>query len=96
MMVIKQLRADKDHMILNADKGVALVVMERQDYIWKNRNLLEDATIYRPIQSDPTNKHKVKLINILKNMKAETGMNDNIYRRMYPTGPSSQKIVWAP
>ena len=35
MAVIKQLRADKDRIILTADKGVALVIMERKDYIEK-------------------------------------------------------------
>ena len=96
MKVIKQLRADKDHMVLNADKDVALVVIDRKDYIRKARNLLEDTTTYRPIQSDPTNEHKPKLINSLKNKKAETGMNDNIYRRMYPTGASSPKFYGLP
>ena len=85
MMAIKQLRVDKDCMILNADKGVALVVMDRQDYIRKARNLLADTTTYRPIQSDPINKHKAKLINILKNIKAEIGM--------YPTGASSPNFI---
>ena len=92
MMTIRQLRADRDHMILNADKGIALVLVDRQDYIKMVRKLLEDTATYRPIQTDPTSKHKAKLINILKNIKAETGMSDNIYRRMYPTGASSPKF----
>ena len=32
---LKQLKTDKDHIILTADKGVALVVKDRQDYIKK-------------------------------------------------------------
>ena len=32
-----------------ADKGVALVVMDRGDYIKKLKELLEDTNIYRPI-----------------------------------------------
>ena len=30
---LKQLKAGKDHIVLMADKGVALVVMDRQEYI---------------------------------------------------------------
>ena len=30
---IKELRADKDHLVLTADKGVALVVIDKKDYI---------------------------------------------------------------
>ena len=66
MMAIKQLRSHKDQMILNTDKGVALVVMDRQDYIREARELLEDTNTYRPSQSDPANKLKTKLINTLQ------------------------------
>ena len=78
MMAIKQLRTDKDQMILNADKSVAFVVTDRQDYIRKARELLEDTNNYRSIQSDPTNKLKRKLINTLKKIKADAGMEDKI------------------
>ena len=54
--------------------------------------LLEDTNTYRPIPSDLTNKHKNKLINILKNIKAESGMSDNTYKMMYPTGASPPKF----
>ena len=53
MMAMKQLKTDKDSMILNTDKGVALVVMDRQDYSRKAREPLEDTNTYRPIHSDP-------------------------------------------
>ena len=65
MKAIKQLMADKDQMVLTADKGMALVVMDRKEYIRKARDLLNDTNTYRTIQSDPTNKLKNKLINIL-------------------------------
>ena len=73
MLAIEQLKTDKDQMILTSDKGMALVVMDRKDYFRKARHLLEDTNTYRPIQSDPTNKLKNKLINILKKIKADTG-----------------------
>ena len=59
----------KDCMILNADKGVTLVVMDRQDYIRNAKELLEVTTTYRLIQSDPNNKLKTKPINTLKNIR---------------------------
>ena len=96
MMAIKQLKTDKDQMIFNEDKGVAFVVMDREDYIRKAKELLKDTNTYGPIQSDPTNKLKTKLINTLKKLKADIGMNDNIYRRMYPTGASSPKFYRLP
>ena len=68
--------------------GVALVVMDRQEYIKIAKILLEDINTYRPIPSDPSNKHKKRLIIILKNMKAGSRMSENTYKMMYSTGAS--------
>ena len=65
--------------------------MDRSDYIGKAKELLDDTNTYRIIQSDPTNKLKNKLINMLRKIKADIGMQENIYRKMYPTGASSPK-----
>ena len=48
MKALKQLKTDKDCMVLTADKGVAMVVMNRQEYIQKALALLEDTNTYRP------------------------------------------------
>ena len=86
----------KDHMVLTADKGVALVVMDRQEYIQKSRAPFEETNTYKPIPSDPTTKLKNKLINILKKIKAEERMDENTYRRIYPTGASAPKFYGLP
>ena len=39
---IKELRADKDHLVVTADKGVTLVVIDKMYYIQKMNQLLED------------------------------------------------------
>ena len=61
MAAIKQLRADKDRIILTADKGVALVIMERKDYIKKAQQLLKDPNTYQTIPTDPTTKTKEQI-----------------------------------
>ena len=81
---IKQLKADKERIILTVDKGIALLVMDRSDYIKKANELLQDSNTYRTIPSDPTNKLKNKLINKLRKIKTDTRMDGNTYRRMYP------------
>ena len=72
------------------------MVMDRKEYIKKARALLEDTNTYRPIPTDPTNKFKNRLINILKKMKTESEMDENTYKRMYPTGTSAHKFYWIP
>ena len=45
-----------------------MVVMDKQGYMDKAKNLLEQPT-YRTLPVGPTNRHKTKLINILKRLK---------------------------
>ena len=72
---LKELREDQDRMVLTADKGVALVVMDRKDYQDKIEGLL--ATLaYRTITTDATNKLKVQLIQKLRRIKRETNMEE--------------------
>ena len=77
------------------DKGVALVIMEKNDYIQKAEELL-NTTTYKKIPEDPTNKHKNRLVNILKNIKTEGGLNEDTYRKLYPTGAVSPKFYGLP
>ena len=84
-LAIRELKKDRDHIVLTADKGVAMIIMDRQDYISKANNLLSQNT-YRSIQWDPTNTIKNKLITILKRVKSQTGLSNQTYKAMYPTG----------
>ena len=92
MKALNQLRLEKNQMVLTADKGVAVVVINRHDYIKKARTLLDDTNTYKPITSDPTTKLKYKLINILKMMKGEGSIDENTYKKVYPTWASAPKF----
>ena len=72
-------------MVLTVDKGVALVVIDQEDYKQKADSLLDQST-YRSIERDPTNKIKAKLIQILRRLKRETEIDEGMYKAMYPTG----------
>ena len=67
------------------DKGVAMVVMDRQDYISKVQELLAQLA-YRPIPRDPTNKVKAQLITKFRKIKKEDNLDESMYKTMYPTG----------
>ena len=85
LQAIRELKRDRDCIVLTADKGVAMVIMDRQDYINKSKYLLKQPT-YMAIARDPTNTIKNKIINILKRVKNQTGLNNATYKSMYPTG----------
>ena len=63
--MIEKLRKDDTQIVLMADKGVALVVMKKEDYDKKVEDLL-NTTTYTTINSDPTTRYKNKLVSLLK------------------------------
>ena len=65
---MEELKKDKTRMILTTDKGVSIVVLDKEEYIKKADELLRQSS-YRNIPTDPTNKHKNKLISLLKKIK---------------------------
>ena len=94
-LAIRELKKDRDHIVLTSDKGVAMVIMDRKDYISKANNLLSQNT-YRSIPQDPTNTIKNKLTNILKRVKSQTGLNNQTYKGMDLTGCVSPKFYGLP
>ena len=51
-LALENLRKDKDHIIVTADKGVALVVMDKTEYITKCEALLQDNSVYQHLSKD--------------------------------------------
>ena len=72
-----------------------MVVMDRKDYIDKVTNPLSQ-TANGTIDRDPTNKIKAKHITLLRKLKWETGLEDHIYKYMYPMGCTSPKFYGLP
>ena len=72
-------------MILTECKGLAVVVLDKKDYIDKAQDLLADKDTYRLITGDPIIKHKNRLIQILKFIKAQDELGDAMYKRLYHT-----------
>nr|VZI41122.1 unnamed protein product [Spirometra erinaceieuropaei] len=50
---LRELKADKDPVIVPADKGRATVALDRTDYLQKARGLLEDRQFYVPCATNP-------------------------------------------
>ena len=86
VQALAELKRDSSKVILTADKGVALVIMDKPDYNTKAQELLNDKKTYKDINTDPTNKLKTKLISLLKKIRAEGGIEEWFYKKMYPTG----------
>ena len=82
-----ELKRNRNRLVQTADKGIAMVIMDRQDYINKSNQLFA-LPAYRDIPMYPTNKIKTKLINILKRVKNQTGLEKTFTR------PCIQWVAW--
>ena len=76
---LTQLKQDTSRVVLTADKGMAMVIMDQQDYNNKANTLLQDTNTYRVLNKDPTNSLKNKLITILKDIKQTGGLSNIKY-----------------
>ena len=90
-----QLKKDKDRIVLIVDKGVAMVVMDKQDYINKAEESLAQPA-YRTIPKGPTNKIKAQLITKLRRIKRENNLDEGMYKAMYPTSCILPKFYGLP
>ena len=72
-----------------------MLVMDKEEYIKKSEELLHQPT-YKELPSDPTTKHKNRLVSIPKTIKSEGGKDNITYKRLYPTGAGSPKYYGLP
>ena len=63
---LENLRKDKDHIIVTAGKDVALVVMNKKEYITKHEALLQDNSVYQHVSKDKSPAIHKELTEILQ------------------------------
>ena len=93
---IKSLKDNKDIMVIPADKGRAVVVMNTRKYKSKSEELLEDNKTYKKRKSNPTSRYKTKLIKILQGVKQSGTISETKYRQLYPTSEEVPKFYGLP
>ena len=88
-LALENLRKDKDHIIVTADKGVALVVIDKTEYITKCEALLQDNSVYLHLSKDTSPIIHKELIKILQNYKNNTFISETEYTQLRPHGSNS-------
>ena len=76
--------------------GVAMVIMDKQDYTTKAQALLQDTNTYKVLPKDPISYPKNKLITLLKNIKQTGGLSTQKYKQLYPTSAVPSQVLWSP
>ncbi|CAB4026981.1 Hypothetical predicted protein [Paramuricea clavata] len=85
---LKSLRGNKDILITKADKGNAVVVMNRADYQNQVNEMLEDKNIYTHItdkRRNPTSKTELELQDRLLRLKDTGHLTENQYKSLRPS-----------
>ena len=90
------MKTDWSRIIFTVDRGVAMVVMDRQDYINKAQELIGNQDNDRPISKDPNPKLKIQLIQLLKDCKSHGQIHQAAYKRVYPACVALTKFYGSP
>ena len=90
---LTQLKQDNSRVVLTADKGVAMIIMDQEDYTNKAQALLQDTNTYKILPKEPTSQLKNKLFSLLKDIKQTRGLFTHKYKQLYPTSAVPQ-ILW--
>ena len=88
-IALENLRKDKDCIIVKADKGVALVVMDKTEYITKCEALLQDNSVYQHLSKDTSPTIHKELIKILQDYKNNNFISETEYTQLRSHGPNS-------
>ena len=93
---IKELKEDYSQVALTADKGVAMVVMDRKDYTYKALSLLQILIATRPsLRTLPPNS-KIIFPQTLRDIKNQGGLSDHSYRKCTPPVQLLQNFIAFP
>ena len=89
---IKTLKEDDTWVVLTADKGVAIVVMDKSSYVNKCMTLLQDTNVYQPCRDLTSQIHR-QVQAVLHKLKGKHGKEHQWmqlqYNQLLPTGNSS-------
>ena len=81
---IESLSNDKLLVISKVDKGNAIVVLNREDYLMKAYEILCDNRAFKKLQCNPTEQREQNFIKFLLKLKKEKMINDKDYKMIRP------------
>ena len=88
-LALEKLRKDKDCIIITVDKGVALVVMDKTEYITKCEVIRQYNSVYQHLSKDTSPSIHKELIKILQDYKNNNFISETEYTQLRPHGSIS-------
>ncbi|XP_064482980.1 uncharacterized protein LOC135395820 [Ornithodoros turicata] len=93
---LRDLRLDKSIIVLPTHKGKGTVVLDREHYDAKMKEILEDATHFVALPRDPTPKSEHWLVDHLRNLKKRDHLGDATYRRLFSSNGATPVLYGLP
>ena len=90
------LRKDPDRVVLSADKGNCVVVMDKHQYHEKALSLLNDKQTYTILKSDPTGKTERDLNQRLLLLKKSNKISEVTYKMLRSSDGLSPRLYGLP
>ncbi len=91
---LRDLRKDKDIVILKADKGNSTVIMDRSDYDSRLMRLLNDSATYAVLKDDPAKTTETKLKNLLAPLKQK--LDKAMFKHLNTTDGNTPRLYGLP
>ena len=78
LRVLKEIRKNKNIVILKPDKGNGVVVLDRSDYDQGILKIINDSSKFRPIKEDPTLSREGRLQRLLRKLKKDCHLDNAV------------------
>ncbi len=75
---LKTLAKEEDIVILPADKGKCVVVLNKKDYDSKCKELLKDTKTYKPLGYNPTSGYRKRVVDFVNELESEGTIDSNL------------------
>jgi hypothetical protein len=93
---IQELKERDDIVIKLTDKGSAVVVMDKVDYLEEANRQLTDGRFYKKLDSDPTEEFRTKITRELTIMKENSHIHKNTFDYLKPDKPKARRFYLLP
>jgi len=94
--LLKDLRKNKNIVILKPDKGNGVVVLDRTAYDSGILKIISDTSKFKVLAEDPTLLRERQLQRFLRKLKATGHLDADTYSKIYPTGSPPARIYGLP
>ena len=93
---LSDLANDHSIVIKKADKGGAIVIQNRTDYVAEGERQLSDGKFYKVLDHDPTNEHNVKIKNQLDMMQKRGEITKKVKDFLFLETPRTPELYVLP